>query len=336
MATIYIRFPVAGAGEGRRAPLLERLLAQAGTRARVVDWRAEAYPVIAAEPGGVPAAGAAALAGLAGLAGPAAPAQSLDTTRWVCVATPMHLLAGMSSVSVPVDGVLSLAPDDCRSLAMDFNRVFADAGVSLVPTGTGLLCRWERRMEVVLRDPEVVIGREVWDFLPAGADAAVVRRLMSEIEMWLFEHPLNVTRAARALPAVTGLWLWGGGAPLSRLPAVRGWTAGADPLFAAFGAREDFPVQSRRGAPGAAMGLAGAAGVASAASAAVIVLDVSPGSVEWSDRERRWLVPALAALHSGRIKEIKLSAGGRSFSVDARSRLRFWRRRRPWNECFHD
>lgn len=329
MATVYIRFPVAGPGEAQRTPLLERLLAQAATPARVVDWRAEAYPVIAAEPGGVPAAGAAALAGLAA---PAAVAElaaplTLAPTRWVCVATPVHLLAGMSSVSLPADGVLSLAPDDCRALAVDFNRVFADAGVSLAAAGTELLCRWERSMEVVLRDPEVVVGREVWDFLPAGADAAVVRRLMSEIEMWLFEHPLNVTRAARALPAVTGLWLWGGGAPLSRLPAVRGWTAGADPLFAAFGARADFPVQSPRGAPGAAV---------DAASAAVIVLDVSPGSEGWSDCERRWLLPALAALHSGRIKEIKLSAGGRSFSVDARSRLRFWRRRRAWNECFHD
>ena len=146
---------------------------------------------------------------------------------------------------------------------------------------------------------------------PVGADvdgAARLRQLMSEIEMWLFEHAVNGARTAGAAPAVNGLWLWGGGPALTSLPAVAGRTAGNDVFFRAF--------ESRPGLP-------------HAAASAVFVIDAEPGTDQWRDAESRWLKSSVAALRAGRIERLVLSAGTRCFSVSARWRRRFWRRSKP-------
>jgi hypothetical protein len=136
---------------------------------------------------------------------------------------------------------------------------------------------------------------------------------MSEIEMWLFEHAVNRARLEDGAPALNGLWLWGGGPALTSLPPLDGWTAGDDVLFRSFAARSEVHASAEP-------------------SSGVAVITAQPGTDEWRDVESRWLEPSLAELASGRIARLDLSAGSRCISVSARSRWRFWRRRRPWWE----
>ena len=242
----------------------------------------------------------------------AAPRASVGA--WVSVATPVHLSAGMSSVTMPEDGVLDLGPSEADTLAADFNRVFGGAGVRLtVGRGAVLLCVFDETLEVETHDPESVAGHDLFGFQPAGIDGPQLRRLMSEIEMWLFDHEVNRARVANARPQVTGLWLWGGGNTRATMPAVRGWTAGQDPFFTAFGSEQQWPQE---------------------AGAGVVVCAQQPGSRGWLEVEQRWLEPAVAALKSGRIKRLQLSAADRRFTVAKRPTLRFWRRPRPWWESF--
>lgn len=49
------------------------------------------------------------------------------------------------------------------------------------------------------------------DFLPAGSDTAAHRNLLSEIEMALHEHEVNLAREASGQLPINSLWLWGGG-----------------------------------------------------------------------------------------------------------------------------
>jgi len=49
------------------------------------------------------------------------------------------------------------------------------------------------------------------DFLPLGEDTATHRNLLSEIEMALHEHEVNLEREANGQWPVNSLWLWGGG-----------------------------------------------------------------------------------------------------------------------------
>jgi hypothetical protein len=270
----------------------------------VADWRADAFRVIAPGEKTMPPIAAAALDTSSGTL-PGA---------WGFIATPVYFSAGMSSVTMPGDGLVELRPEEAAALASDFNRTFFDAGIRLsVGRGAVLVCVFDQPLEVTTHDPEAVAGQDVFGFQPAGTDAPRLRRLMSEIEMWLFDHPVNRARTGDGRRPVTGLWLWGGGNTAFTMPRVLGWTAGPDPFFSAFGQATRFP---REAGPG------------------VVVCSDQPGSDTWPDVEQQWLTPAVAALHSGRIKRLELSAAGRRFSIWKGTALRFWRRARPWWESF--
>ena len=305
MSILYFRFAARSSDGAQRSPMLERLVARAGDASRVEDWRTEAFRVIAPSAQRLPSIAAAIVPEVGSGADPAA---------WACIATPVHLSAGMRSVTMAADGILSLAPGEAAALSADFNRVFDGAGVRLsVGRGALLSCLFDERIEAATRDPEEVAGNDVFGFQPTGPDGARLRRLMSEMEMWLFDHPVNRARSSQERQPITGLWLWGGGPTGEALPPVRGWCAGQDPLFAAFGSEYEYP---------------------RAAGGGVVVCAEQPGSNEWFDVERRWLVPAVAALGSGRLKRLDLSAADRRFSVGKGSNLRFWRRPRPWWESY--
>lgn len=238
---------------------------------------------------------------------------------WVAVATPLHLVAGLTSVSVPPEAILELDAAEAQALARDFNGAFGTDGLRLVCGAENLLlCVFDAPLQVETTSPEEALSRDLWPSLPRGRDAARLRRLMSEIEMWLFEHEVNARRRSRGSPTISGLWLWGGGPIIESLPAVEGWTAGKDPMFNAFAPRSHYP---------------GAAASGVVASGVVVIGDW-PGTSAWSGAEERWLAPALADLAARRLSSIDLSLGDRSLTVSTRGLRRFWCRVRPWWEIF--
>ena len=303
----YFRFTLHATVDRPRSRMLEELLARADACREVLDWRADALRILAPE-----------LSSLPGVAADAWCAQQGGAAGGtVFMATPVHYVAEMSNVRLPADGVLSLERPEAEKLAVDFNRVWGGAGIRLVlGSRADLFCVIDQSPAATTRDPADVLGRHIGNYLPTGEGAPILRQLMSEIEMWLFEHDVNKSRAAGAAPVVSGLWLWGGGAALPSLPRIQGWTAGDDPFFAAWA----------QGAGGSRDGGGGTSGVA--------VIAAQPGTAAWRDMELNWLRPSLKALRLGRIERVDLSAGQRCFSVDASWRWRFWRRRRPWWESF--
>ena len=321
MSIVFIRFPAppgdAHPGDAlQRAALLERLLARADACTDVTDWRLEAYRVLAGDSEAAPAVGPAALhAALRFGAG----ASAFRSAR-AYMATPVHCVAAMTNVRLPPGGVLRLESAEAAELADDFNRVFAAGAQRLIAApDESLCCVFEPGIVATGADPLSVVGHDIHGFLPSGPDGASMRRLMCEIEMWLFEHRVNQRRAAAGALPVTGLWIWGGGPTVSRLPSLRGWMLGADPFFAAWPAL-------------AASGLAAAPG--RAGDPGLIVIADLPGSAAWREAQVAWLLPALASLRSGRIARLELCAGQRRYSLSARWRWRFWRRSRPWWEFF--
>jgi hypothetical protein len=319
LSIVHIRFSAANRGDSQRAPVLERLLAQATVSLGGPDWRAEAFRALAGPLASPPAVGAAALLAASAssemsLSPGESPPGALAPTAgaWVCVATPVHLVAGMSNVTLSSDGILSLDAGEADALAADFNRVFGGAEVRLlVGRGGILLCVFDQALEVTTQDPQDAVGHDVFAFQACGRDAPRLRRFMSECDMWLFEHEVNRRRATRAAPPLTGLWLWGGGPVLAALPSIHGWTAGRDPLFAAFGDTREYPRTPGTG---------------------VVVSVDAPGTTNWPEFESRWLAPAMAHLQSGGIETLELSVGEHRVRVRKGWRWRFWQRPRPWWE----
>ncbi len=313
MSTHFYRFAL-GAHHPQRSRLLEGLLARADGCSAVMDWRRDAFGAIAPKSTCMPGVGAAALYADRG---------AVDDAS-VFMATPVHYVAEMNNVRLPQDGILSLLPAEAAALAVDFNRVWNDAGIRMLAgRDAGLFCAIDAALDAMTRDPEDVLDRHIESYLPSGAAAPRLRQLMSEVEMWLFEHAVNRTRLSAGAAAVNGLWLWGGGPALRSLPAVDGWAVGEDPFFRAFAAQpERFRAQ-------------GSGWTARApSSSGVAVIAAVPGTDAWRDVESRWLERSVADLTSGRIARLDLSAGNRVFSVGPRWKWRLWRRRRPWWESF--
>jgi len=319
LSIVYIRFPL-GSPDIRpedlpREPLLERLLASAGAPVPCEDWRADAWQQLQSSPPAStrPAAGPVALYA----------AQGAATDGYVCLASPLHYVAGMTNVHMPGGGLLRLTAAEAGALAADFAKVFADGGQRLIAGADGsLCCLFERAVDAVTCDPERVVGRDIGLHLPQGADGARLRGLMSEMEMWLFEHPVNLARSGRGELPVTGLWLWDGGRALTRLPPLSAWVEGRDVLYSAWdGARAG-------GEPTAAEGASGERG------SGLVVGDASPGTPAWREFESRRLTGLLSELRHGKRARLELSAGERRYSLGPHWWWRFWRRPRPWWEFF--
>lgn len=314
MPIVYFRIAARGAPRALRAPALERLLARADGRASVVSWRAAAFRAIALDDADPPPIAVAQLRAAG------------DSARhgWAALATPVHLVAGMSSVHLPAEGLLQIDSSEADTLAADFNRSFAGGGSRLVRgLGSGLFCVFDAPLTADTTPPDEALGADVWAHQPRGEGSAELRRLATEIEMWLFDHALNAARRARGLPLISALWLWGAGALDAPLPRVAGWAAGDDALFSAYDRRSQYPRAAGGGADGP-----------DASKSGVVVMAAWPGTAAWQQSEQHWLRPALDDLKAGYLSRIEISAARTSFSLSARGLKRFWRRSQPWWQSF--
>ncbi|MDW8469850.1 MAG: hypothetical protein RML56_13630 [Burkholderiales bacterium] len=246
-------------------------------------------------------------------------------------ADPVHLRAGMNSLSLVPAAALGITDAEARALAEAVNRHFAGRFTVAVADASHWALRAEREVLLYARSPIELAGREVNANLPSGPDAARWHALLNEVQMLLHDHPVN---AARELP-VNSLWFWGAG----RLPReARGpWESvtAADPALAGLatlagmrhravpeGAREwlaHAPASGRHLLVLDALSVAQALGDAQRLAAAAEAL------------ERDWFAPLLAALRAERVGMVTVHVpeAGRAFETVRGDLRRFWRRPRP-------
>jgi hypothetical protein len=194
--------------------------ARYGARSKIADgWRPWLARWLAGSEAGAPATVAARALQSSRSGDAAAPspspspltAGSLPEVAWM--ATPMHLIAGLTSVHVDRRSLLRLDANDQAQLAADFQRIFHDSGFQLQPLDSGDFLMLGPRMPLAeALEPARAMGGSIGDAQRADPATRALRRLGAEIEMWLHDHPVNDARGLRGEPPVTALWLWGGGA----------------------------------------------------------------------------------------------------------------------------
>jgi hypothetical protein len=263
-------------------------------------------------------------------------APAAGVTPWI--ATPVYLNAGLTRVHLDHRGLLHLARAESAALASAFTRSFGGTGLALAPLDSGdFLLETAGIAACATPEPARCAGGAVSEVLPRTPEAAPLRRLASEIEMWLHAEPLNAARAARGELPVSALWLWG--AAGRRPPA--GSRAGADapPLPEAFGRDawlrglwrlggsacrplpEHFGELVRGGAGARAVVVAEVSGEGpraggGSAAAALAHLDGS------------FVSPALAALRRGDLARVTLIVNDTAATLRRASHWQLWRRRR--------
>jgi hypothetical protein len=304
--------------EGLRLPALETLLARADV-AESHDWRAwVGHRIGLSFPARIPVAAVARRAN-------SALSSARDQGQW-WLARCVHLEPGVDRIYLDKE-VPALEAGEWRELERGFDEAFSASGFRLMDgAGAQAYVLSAEALDADTVDPARVAGADILSSLPRGAAAPALKRLMTEIQMWLHDHPVNIARQDRGAPTVSGLWIWGGGAsppmPRATLTALRSEDAFLRGLWT-LGGGEGQPVPCSFQALDLARDEAMIVAVASAP-----VPSKSTAQV-WSDLERDWFAPALAALRGRKIACLQLHLNDRLLSLTRWESWRWWRRARP-------
>jgi hypothetical protein len=321
LSDLYVPSEAAGTGAQPDAldlPNLDWLLRFAGRAERIEDWRRW----LAAEVGRTDLAHLS----LAHACSRNLLDESLASNAWL--ATPVHLEARIDHVRLADRGLLRLDAGERETWRKDFARAFGpdyalhDAGERC------FLLSGAAAVRIASVDPSRLLDADIGRAVP-GPSAGELRRLGTEIEMWLHGAPGNTTREQRRERRISALWLWGGGsrdveaaaiAAIEVGPASPPRIFGGDPFLRAI---KGSPVKSP---PLSLSELAGSKGHD--------IVELAPMSgrkdESLSSLEANWFAPAREALRRGEIGSVDLVANDRRFRIAARSGWRWWRRRSSW------
>jgi hypothetical protein len=338
-------------GEGGWRPWLARWLGRddlAGVAPAVIAAAAASAVMPAAAPVIAPvSASGIALTSPPSIPPPSAGASTHNSTVWI--ATPVHLIAGLTSLHLDRRSILRLSPTDCESFATDFNRTFAGSDLLLKPLPSGdFLLHGSAALTGSTTEPARALVANLEASLPKGADAKPLKRLGAELEMWLHATPLNESRQRRGELSVSTLWLWGGGPHVATeartVAAARGphssnaqlaLSFGTDPYLAGL-----WNLQGGRtnALPDDQLASLFASFLAEDGHTqrAVLVTEVTPllhSNPQWTvfdalaELDRLYASPAIDALRTGILERVVLIANDVEVRVGRRDRLKFWRRR---------
>jgi len=246
-------------------------------------------------------------------------------------ADPVHLQADLSQVLLSPQPLGDLDAADATALVASLNESFRELGWTFdVPHPQRWYLRLDAPPDICTHPLQQVRGRDIHPFLPEGADARVWRSRLNEIQMLLFDHPVNRQREARGQVPVNSVWFWGEGTlpEKARSPAME--VHGAGPLLRGLARVSGAELHPP---PASAADWRQAGG----GDSLVVLDDLTDAAADppgaWlaalARLERDWFAPLLADLQRGRLRELVLHpADGRVYRLGPARSWRLWQRPR--------
>ena len=133
-------------------------------------------------------------------------------TKWIAAADPVYLEPRLDHLCLHALRGTGVEASQMRAL-IDHLQATLAVGTEYGFTRLGSYGYLSSKSPVATATmPAYVVDQQRPDeFLPAGGDTAAHRNLLSEIEMALHEHEVNLVREANGQLPINSLWLWGGG-----------------------------------------------------------------------------------------------------------------------------
>lgn len=129
-------------------------------------------------------------------------------TKTIALATPLAASLGLTDLVVLDNEQTRLTEAESRALCEAANAHLARDDVSLrFVNANEWLLESTSDIEVLTELPMFIAGESMRQFLPRGRDARMIERWMNELQMLLFNHPVNAARQANRLPAINVVWL---------------------------------------------------------------------------------------------------------------------------------
>lgn len=241
---------------------------------------------------------------------------------------PVCLRAGRTRLTLTPLPAHSLSPVEACELAAALTSHLRTSGYELLlahPQRWYLRCAQTPDMRT--QSPQACAGELGEAHLPAGADSAPWRRLITEAQMLLHELPMNAAREAAGKPPVNAVWPWGGGRlpRFERQPYARVY---ADAPLACGLARATQAIAAPLPRDAATL-----MQDAATEQSVLLVQDTgdAPAGTDLMRLDHDWFAPLTAALAEGRIARLRLllriGTGETIGRVLVRSHLRRWWRR---------
>jgi hypothetical protein len=148
------------------------------------------------------------------------------------IAEPIHLRVERDGlVMTPLAEEDAITTREATQWVATLNQYFRDQGWRFtVLSATRWLVVAPRPLTVTTTAAARLPGQQVFEHVPTGQDARVLRQIMNEVQMLFHEHSLNGQRQGAGQLPVSGIWFWGHAA----LPPPRILTArtlvGRDPI----------------------------------------------------------------------------------------------------------
>lgn len=233
---------------------------------------------------------------------------------WVA-ADPAWIEADINGARMLACGQLELTRTEADALAATLRPVLGDAGMLLEVTTPD---RWQLRLRAgadssAFAPPDAALGTDILSWIEGAGPIRAWRRLFTEVQTELHEHPVNRARRERGAPPCTALWFWGGGRLPPALTSDLGQVLSTDPLL-----------QAMTGLAGAELLAVGAADAAGFRFAPQSLLDLGHGKLQ----DETW-DGLLGLLHGRRVDALQLLfSSGERLRLRRAHRWRFWRRHR--------
>lgn len=134
---------------------------------------------------------------------------------WFCAA-PVHLALQRDAFFLHEEVPLRVNVEHAQALQETLNQHFKEDGLQFLLSASGawylkLTHLFEHFLPVKTHFPQMAVGKNIHAWMPEGPAAQKWRALLNELQMVLFEHPVNQAREAAGELAINSIWLSGGG-----------------------------------------------------------------------------------------------------------------------------
>jgi hypothetical protein len=126
-------------------------------------------------------------------------------------AAPVHLVLQRDTFSLAEPVPLPMDAAEADALTAALNKHFAADGKRFFWHENTWFLRLNANPNIQTTAPKVALNRNINACMPTGEGATQWASFTNELQMLLFEHPINIAREAKKLPAINSVWCYGGG-----------------------------------------------------------------------------------------------------------------------------
>ncbi len=132
---------------------------------------------------------------------------------WWLQVDPVELLVDAGNICLIGRDHLELQEQESRHFLASLNNMLKEDNLK-IEMGSPLEWFIHLSMELNIKTFPLsnVVARDILAFLPAGPERKYWHKLLTEFQMLLFQHHVNIKRQQEGKPLVNSVWLWGEGA----------------------------------------------------------------------------------------------------------------------------